>query len=430
MSACGSGGRPGLKVAEVLGAALKLHRPGLSAHQWKILNVLLVCRSPQLGGHRYRCEHCGAEHFVPHGCGNRHCPDCQARQAAQWLERQEALLLPVPYFHVVFTLSHALNPLVQQNRRALYNLLFGSAAETLLTFGRNNLGVQLGLTLVLHTWSQTLLDHYHVHCIVTGGGLEVPGGGWKSVEPQFLFPVTALSKVFRAKFCEGLQGLFANGQLEFHGQQGHLASQRAFQGLVRQATTRSWNVYVKRPFAGPQHVLAYLSGYTHRVAIGSRRLLHLDEAAGTIQLAYKDRRAQGREVWRTMRLELPEFLRRFCLHLLPERFVKIRHYGLLANRGRQQRVARAQALLGVPATANQDSEPGHRPTLRSSVPDPANPEFLKRPDLRSRRSLLRAPVPGSRDAKSVPGAARCSSTRSVRKSKDLVGSGRSPTVAK
>jgi len=369
MSACSSGGPPALKVSEVLGAALRVSRPPLSPHHWKILNVLLACRTPQLGGHRYRCEHCGAKHFVPHGCGNRHCPDCQARQAAEWLERQEALLLPVPYFHAVFTLSHALNPLVQQNRRALYNLLFHSAAQTLLTFGRNNLGVQLGLTLVLHTWSQTLLDHYHVHCIVTGGGFQIQGGGWKSVDPKFLFPVVALGQVFRAKFCEGLQRLFAKGELEFHGQQAHLAQRAPFQALVRQATAKSWNVYVKRPFAGPKQVLGYLSRYTHRVAIGSRRLLQLDEAAGTIQLAYKDRRPKGREVSRRMRLELPEFLRRFCLHLLPERFVKIRHYGLLANRGRQERVTRAQGLLGIPPAPEDPAQTTPEANVAVSSPE-------------------------------------------------------------
>ncbi len=309
-------GAPALKVADVLRAALKVSRPGLPAHPWKILNVLLVCRTPQLGGHRYRCEHCGATHFVPHGCGNRHCPDCQARQAAQWLERQQALLLPAPYFHVVFTLPHELNPLVQQNRRALHTLLFSAAAQTLLSFGRQNLGVQLGLTLVLHTWSQTLLDHYHVHGIVTGGGLALEAQRWKSVEGRFLFPVVALGRVFRAKFCEGLQRLFARGELAFHGQHAPLAQGARFQAWVRRATAHSWNVYVKRPFAGPHQVLAYPSRYTHRVAIGSRRLLQLDEAAGTIRLAYKDRRAKGREVWRNLTLPLPEFLRRFCLHVI------------------------------------------------------------------------------------------------------------------
>lgn len=346
--ACGPGGGSALTVAEVLRAALKMSRPRLSAHQWKLLNVLLACHTPQMGGHRYRCEHCGATHFVPHGCGNRHCPDCQARQAAEWLARQQALLLPVPYFHVVFTLPHELNALVQQNRGTLYTLLFSAAAQTLLSFGRNNLGVQLGLTLVLHTWSQTLLDHYHVHCIVTGGGFALEEESWKKVEGRFLFPVVALGRVFRAKFCEGLQQRFARRALQFHGQQAPLSQRTRFQALVRRVTAKSWNVYVKRPFAGPEQVLSYLSRYTHRVAIGSRRLRQLDETTGTVRVAYKDRRTQGRAIWRTMRLELPEFLRRFCLHLLPKGFVKIRHYGLLANRGRQQRVSRAQRLLGTP----------------------------------------------------------------------------------
>ena len=336
---CGPGRPPALRVSEVLAAALKVSRPHLSAHQWKILNVLLACRTAQLGGHRYRCEHCGAEHFVPHGCGNRHCPDCQGALAAQWLEGQEACLLPVPYFHAVFTLSHELNPVVQQNRRALYNLLFQSAAQTLLSFGRNNLGVELGLTLVLHTWSQTLLDHYHVHCIVSGGGFEVKSGRWKSVDRKFLFPVMALGKVFRGKYGAGLQRLYAKGQLEFHGQQAPLTLESRFQAVVRKATVKSWNVYVKRPFAGPRQVLGYLSRYTHRVGMSSRRLLKLDEEAGTMLMTYKDRRPKGREVWRQMELELPEFLRRFCLHLLPERLVKIRHCGWLANRGRAERVA-------------------------------------------------------------------------------------------
>jgi hypothetical protein len=224
--------------------------------------------------------------------------------------------------------------------------------------------------LVLHTWSQTLLDHYHVHCIVTGGGFELEGGRWRSVDPKFLFPVVALGRVFRAKFCEGLQRFYARGELEFHGQQAHRSAESAFQALVRKATAKSWNVYVKRPFAGPEQVLGYLSRYTHRVGISSRRLLKLDEEAGTILMAYKDRRPKGREVWRKMALDLPEFLRRFCLHLLPERFVKIRHYGLLANRGRQERVARAQALLGVPPALTEQTQPPGPLNIESSDCDP------------------------------------------------------------
>ena len=346
-------------------------RPRLCAHHWKILNVLLACRTPQLGGHRYRCENCGGEHFVPRSCGNRHCPNCQWHQALEWLEEQEKLLLPAPYFHVVFTLPHELNPLIQQNQRALYNLLFSSVSQTLLEFGRNNLGAQLGLTLVLHTWSQTLLDHYHIHCIVTGGGLALDGSGWKSTGEKFLFPVTALGKVFQGKFCAGLQRLFAEGRLEFHGQLERLVETSAFQAQIRRATARSWNVYAKRPFAGPEQVLRYLSRYTHRVAISPRRLRKLNTAAGKIEFAYKMRRDPESPLWTTMELDLSEFVRRYCLHILPDRFVKIRHYGLLANRGRHQRVAQARAMLnaGQPSRLQESGE--HQPAQsRSDSDDP------------------------------------------------------------
>jgi hypothetical protein len=351
-------------LADVLRAAIAAAPPHLPAHHWKILNVLLACRTPQLGGHRYRCEHCGLDHFVPRSCGNRHCPDCQGPQAIAWLSRQEALLLPVPYFHVVFTLPHDFNPVVPQNQRQLYTLLLATVAQTLLAFGRNNLGAQLGLTLVLHTWSQTLLDHYHVHAIVTGGGWKLNGSGWQGADPKFLFPVVALGQVFRAKFCEGLQRLFAKGQLQFHGQQRGLAVAAAFQALLRKATAKSWNVYAKAPFAGPDQVLHYLSRYTHRVAISSRRLLALDPANQTVTFAYKHRRPRGKDQWRSMALSLPEFLRRFCLHLLPERFVKIRHYGLLANRGRVERLARIKALLmpAAPAPAEASAPAAAEPT--------------------------------------------------------------------
>lgn len=335
-----------LKLADVLQAAVAgAERPPLSAHQWKILNVLLACQTPQLGGHRYRCEHCGREHFVPRSCGNRHCPNCQWHQAVEWLQQQEELLLPIPYFHVVFTLPHTFNPLIQQNQSVLYNLLFWAASQTLLEFGRNNLGAQLGLTLVLHTWSQTLLDHYHVHCIVTGGGLTLKTADWKATEEGFLFPVMALAQVFQGKFCQQLQQLYAEGKLQFHGQLSGLAQTAAFQALVRQATAKTWNVYVKRPFAGPEQVLRYLSRYTHRVAISQRRLQSLNTETGKVKFAYKIRRDPAPPLWTTMELDLPEFLRRFCLHILPERFVKIRHYGLVANRGRQERLAQVKALL-------------------------------------------------------------------------------------
>jgi Putative transposase/Transposase zinc-binding domain len=350
-----------LRLADAVRAGLpayaRAHR--LPAHHWKILNALLACRTPLLGGHEYHCAHCHGTHFAPHACGNRHCPTCQGINSQHWLSAQATLLLPIPYFHVVFTLPHALNPLIGQNQQALYDLLFATAAETLLSFGRNNLGAQLGITAVLHTWSQTLLDHYHLHCIVTGGGPALAGSRWVASRPDYLFHVGALSTVFRAKFCEGLQRLYAKGQLQFHGQLQPLGVERHFQAMMRQATAKRWVVYSKRPFAGPQQVLAYLSRYTHRVGLSNRRLLQLDRAAGTVTFDYKDYADGARH--KPMQVGLSEFLRRLRLHFLPPRFVKIRHYGLLANRQREQRLQRARALL--PADPAAPVAP--RPQLRS-----------------------------------------------------------------
>ena len=349
-----------LTVGEVLRVGLPpyAHAHRLPAHHWKALNALQVCRTARLGAHQYLCARCGSAHFAPHGCGNRHCPSCQGSNSRHWLQAQAGLLLPLPYFHLVFTLPHPLNPLIQQNQQVLYELLFASVAETLLVFGRNNLRAQLGLTAVLHTWSQTLVDHYHLHCIVTGGGPALDGSRWIRSRADYLFSVRALSKVFRAKFCEGLQALYARQRLQFHGQLRPLRARPKFQRLVREATRKPWVVYSKRPFAGPQQVLAYLSRYTHRVGISNRRLQALDRRAGTVTFDYKDYGDGARH--KSMTLPLSEFIRRLRLHLLPPRFVKIRHYGLLANRGRQGRLARARALLGA---AEAPAPPGPRQTL-------------------------------------------------------------------
>jgi hypothetical protein len=350
-----------LLLAEVLRAGLpnyaRKHR--LPPHHWKILNAIQVCRTPLLGGHQYQCAHCRCAHFAPHACGNRHCPTCQGINSQHWLSAQAGLLLPIPYFHLVFTLPHQFNPLIGQNQKALYDLLFATAAETLLSFGRNNLGAQLGVTAVLHTWSQTLRDHYHLHCIVSGGGPALEGSRWVHSRPDYLFHVGALSTVFRAKFCEGLQGLYAGGRLQFHGQLAPLGVEREFQKLMREAARQGWVVYSKRPFAGPEQVLAYLSRYTHRVGISNRRLLQLDRSAGTITFDYKDYADGARH--KPMLLGLEEFIRRLRLHFLPPHFVKIRHYGLLANRGRQQRLERARALL----SPGQPTAPAPAPTPRT-----------------------------------------------------------------
>lgn len=340
---------PKLTLADVLRTGMpqyaQAHR--LPPHHWKVLRALVACRTSALGGHHYRCQHCGKEHFVPHSCRNRHCPACQGANGFDWLDKQADLLLPIPYFHLVFTLPHELNPLIQQNRAQFYDLLFATVSATLLEFGRNRLHAQIGVTAVLHTWSQTLLDHYHLHCIVTGGGLRLDAPGWQGTSPHWLFPVKALSKVFRGKFCAGLRQLYTDGKLEFHGQLQSLAQAQSFRQLMHQACGKSWVVYAKRPFAGPAAVLAYLSRYTHRVGITNRRLLALNTAAQTVTFAYKDYADDSRK--KEMTLALPEFIRRFRLHILPERFVKIRHYGLLANRNRHTRIAQARAALPSPA---------------------------------------------------------------------------------
>jgi len=335
-----------LQLGQVLQAAVPAYAVShrLPAHHWKTLSALLRCHTQELGGHLYRCADCGAEHFQAHSCRNRHCPSCQHASADQWLLKQSASLLPVPYFHVVFTLPHALNALVGQNQRSLYKLFFDSVSATLLEFGEHKLKAQIGFTAVLHTWSQTLAAHYHLHCIVTGGGLSLDTEQWKSSGRRYLFPVRALSRIFQAKFRDGLKKLHQEGQLHFHGSLTPLSQPAEFARLLSCACARPWVVYSKKPFAGPEAVLAYLARYTHRVAIGNRRLLALDQMAGTILFSYKDYADRSRR--KKMQLSLVEFLRRFCLHILPERLVKIRHYGLLGNRNRAAKITRARAQLG------------------------------------------------------------------------------------
>ena len=358
-----------LQLADVLQAALSVPDTTfrLPPHHWKILHALLGCRTERLGGHLYRCQDCGRDHFVPHSCRNRHCPRCQGAQAFDWLQRQTASLLPVPYDHLVFTLPHVLNPLIRQNQRALYKLLFEAASATLLEFGRRRYQAEIGITAVLHTWSQTLADHYHLHCVVTGGGLR--GDGWKSASEHYLFAVKALSKVFRAKYRDGLKKLHDTGKLSFHGVLQTLGNKEEFDQLLTGACAGPWVVYAKKPFAGPQAVLSYLSRYTHRVAIGNSRLLGLDRNAGRVTFSYKDYADQGRR--KRLTLDLPEFLRRFALHLLPARFVKIRPYGLLANRHRTTKVAAARAQLGVATPSGRGS------TAAPQVP-PAPPAQSRR----------------------------------------------------
>lgn len=337
----------------------------LPAHHWKVIRALCACHTEALGGHRYLCQNCGQEHFAPNGCGNRHCPSCQKVESAQWLEERMEEVLPVPYFHVVFTLPHRLNALIQHNQQLLYNLLFASASATLLEFGRKNLQATLGITAVLHTWSQTLLDHYHLHCVVTGGGLSLDGKRWIQRSPNWLFPTRALSTVFRGKFRDGLQQLFDHQKLTFPQSESSLSEPAAFGRYLREVCRPKWVVYTKRPFVGPKAFLAYLCRYTHRVAISNDRLECWEGEPGTVTFRYKDYSQQGR--WRRMTLAVPEFLRRFSLHILPPRFVKIRSYGLLSNRGRSERIEQVRALL--PQAESKGQDPPSNPVVdKAPVP--------------------------------------------------------------
>jgi hypothetical protein len=365
----GAGQAKTITLGEVLRAALSagqgLRR--LPAHCWKVLRALCACRTGALGGHYYLCQDCGNAHSVPNSCGNRHCPSCQKLQSAQWLDRQIEHVLPIPYFHLVFTLPHSLNLLIQHNQKLLYDLLFASASATLLEFGRNNLQATLGITAVLHTWSQTLLDHYHLHCVVTGGGVSLDGKSWIARSPKWLLPTRALSIVFRAKFRDGLQRLFQDGKLTFAQSEPSLSDPVAFARYLHQACRPKWVVYAKRPFAGPKPFLAYLCRYTHRVAISNSRIERLDSEKGAVTFRYKDYAQAGQT--RQMTLALPEFLRRFCLHILPPRFVKIRNYGLLSNRDRSERIEQARGLLAqAPSTVQEPETQSNAVITEAPVP--------------------------------------------------------------
>jgi len=344
--------RPRLEVADIIrahGAAfLDASGAALSAGQRHVLEDLADCRTAALGGHVEACDRCGHQQIAYNSCRNRHCPKCQATAAAQWLEAQAADLLPVAYFHVVFTLPAGLGPIALQNPRVVYGILFRAAAETLLQVAADpkHLGAEIGFLAVLHTWGQTLQHHPHVHCVVPGGGLSPDGSRWIACRPDFFLPVRVLSRVFRGKFLEGLHAAFDRGKLAFHGRLSALADPGRFHDRLRAAARTEWVVYAKPPFGGPEAVLKYLARYTHRVAISNSRLIELKD--GRVSFRSKDYARGGRE--RTTILEAPEFLRRFLQHVLPSGFVRIRHYGFLANRHRQEKVALCRALLGVRST--------------------------------------------------------------------------------
>src|SRR5689334_18095535 len=326
-------------------ARCQAQRAHLSLGQLKVMSAIEQCRSAALGGHVLRCEGCGSDQIAYNSCRNRHCPKCQSAAARRWLDARQSDLLPVDYYHVVFTLPAPIAAIAYQNKALIYGLLFDVAAETLLTIAADpkHLGASIGATLVLHTWGSALTHHPHVHGIVPGGGLSAHADRWVACKPGFFLSVRVLARLFRRRFLEELGSLHRSGRLQFFGEHAPLAELHAFDRWLAPLRECEWVVYAKRPFAGPSAVLAYLSRYTHRVAISNSRLLAMDEHGVTFR--WKDYRAKGRTRHKTMTLEAQEFIRRFLLHVLPTGFHRIRHYGLLANSARTANLALARALL-------------------------------------------------------------------------------------
>jgi hypothetical protein len=346
--------RPALEVADIFrdhGAAWReANRGHVSLAQMKVMSAIESCRTAALGGHVARCEDCQHTTIAYNSCRNRHCPKCQGTAARTWMEEREAELLPVPYFHIVFTLPSAIGDIAYTNKAVIYDLLFKASAETLLTIAADpkHLGARIAITAVLHTWGSAMTHHPHVHMIVPGGGISHDGSTWIACRPHFFLPVLVLSRLFRRLMLHKLVAAHASGKLIFFGEHAHLAGDKAFAAFLAPLKRTRWFVYSKRPFAGPKAVLAYLSRYTHRVAISNRRLIAADVTSVTFKV--KDYRVEGPGRYTSMTLATDEFIRRFLLHVLPKGFHRIRHYGLLAGTAKADMVAKARDLLAVPAT--------------------------------------------------------------------------------
>jgi hypothetical protein len=352
-----------LELADILhrhGAAYRhLHAGSIDREQCRVMRAIEQCRTAALGGHLEQCDTCGHQRIAYNSCGNRHCPKCQSLARAAWLDRRQADLLPVPYFHVVFTLPQEISAIAFQNKRTVYDILFQATAETLQTIAADpkHLGATIGFIALLHTWGQNLVHHPHLHCVVPGGGLAADGTRWVACRPGFFLPVRVLSRLFRRLFLERLQHAFDAGVLGFFASLAHLSEPGEFARYLSVPRRTEWVVYAKEPFGGPQQVLDYLGRYTHRVAISNHRLLSLTD--GHVTFRWKDYRHPDKP--RVMRLHAYEFLRRFLLHVLPHGLQRIRHYGLLSNRLRVTRIAACRHLLGAPpAEARTTPRPDYR----------------------------------------------------------------------
>jgi predicted Zn-ribbon and HTH transcriptional regulator len=351
--------RPAFEVADIFRsngpAWRKSHAGHVSLDQLKVMSAIERCRTAALGGHVARCADCAYTTIAYNSCRNRHCPKCQGAAAKEWLADREAELLPVPYYHVVFTLPVAIADIAYQNKAMLYDLLFKVSAETMLTIAADpkHLGARIGITSVLHTWGSAMTHHPHLHMIVPGGGISPDGQRWVSCRPGFFLPVRVLSRLFRRLFLEKLIATHAAGRLSFFGDNRQLADAQCFAAYLAPLRKAEWVVYSKRPFGGPEAVLAYLSRYTHRVAISNSRLITVDERGVTFK--WKDCRIEGRDRYKQMTLETFEFIRRFLIHVLPKGLHRIRHYGLFAKGACADNVARARELLAVAKPEGQST---------------------------------------------------------------------------
>ena len=348
----------GLEVADIfrqIGPAYRRdHAEHLSRGQRRVMSAIERCRTAALGGHVEQCDACGHQRVAFNSCRNRHCPKCQSLTRAQWLEDRQAELLPVEYFHVVFTMPQEIAAIAYQNKAVVYDMLFRATAETLRTIAADprHLGAEIGFIAILHTWGQNLLHHPHLHCVVPGGGLSPDGQRWVACRPGFFLPVRVLSRLFRRLFIAQLRSAFDGGQLRFFHGLAALQDTGAFARYLAPVTRAEWVVYAKAPFGGPERVLEYLGRYTHRVAIANSRLVEFDN--GEVAFQWKDYRHESRH--KVMRLQADEFVRRFLLHVLPPGFQRIRHYGLLANRTRDAKLAQCRQLLDSPAPASAATE--------------------------------------------------------------------------
>ena len=344
--------RPALEVADIFrdhGAAWRSANAGhVSLDQLKVMTAIERCRTAALGGHVERCENCAHTVIAYNSCRNRHCPKCQGAAAREWLAERETELLPVPYFHMVFTLPAAIADIAYQNKAMIYDLLFKASSETMLTIATDpkHLGARIGILSVLHTWGSALTHHPHVHMIVPGGGFSLDGKSWLSCRPLFLLSVDVLSALFRGLFLDKLRAAYRAGALQFLGKHTRLIDPRAFAAYLAPLWDTKWVLYCKHPFGGPKEVLRYLARYTHRVAISNRRLIASDENGVTFK--WKDYRIEGPERYKVMTLPTHEFIRRFLMHVLPAGFHRIRYYGLLASGKRAENVARVRELLAPP----------------------------------------------------------------------------------